>query len=106
MWWDATDVTWVNPSPNMRNLTQATLYPAVCLLEASNVSVGRGTDQPFELFGAPWIEGRKIAAELNARQIPGLRFVPSEFTPSSSKFKHHKCQGVYILVTDRVAYQP
>ncbi len=106
MWWDETGLTWMNPSPNMRNLTQATLYPAVCLLEATNVSVGRGTDQPFELFGAPWIDGQKLSAELNARRLPGLRFVPIEFNPSSSKFKGEKCQGVYVIVTDRIAYQP
>ncbi len=101
MWFDETGLTWVSPSPNMRNLTQATLYPAVCLLEATNVSVGRGTDQPFEVFGAPWIDGRKLAAALNEAGLPGLRFVPIEFTPASSKFARQKCQGVYILVTDR-----
>ncbi|HOB73926.1 MAG TPA: DUF1343 domain-containing protein [Phycisphaerae bacterium] len=106
MWWDETGLMWVNPSPNMRNLTQAALYPAVCLLESTNVSVGRGTDQPFELFGAPWIDGRKLAATLNAANLPGLRFIPIEFTPTSSKFKDQPCQGVYILVTDRDALEP
>ena len=106
MWFDATNLTWVNPSPNMRNLTQATLYPCTGLLEATNISVGRGTDQPFELFGAPWIDGRKLAAALNGDNLPGLRFVPIEFTPASSKFKGEKCQGVYVLVTDRQAIQP
>ena len=101
MWWDETGLIWVNPSPNMRNLTQATLYPAVCLLEATNVSVGRGTDQPFEMFGAPWIDGRKLAAALNEAGLPGLRFIPIEFTPTTSKFAKQKCQGVYVLVTDR-----
>ncbi|MGB7157975.1 MAG: DUF1343 domain-containing protein [Tepidisphaeraceae bacterium] len=102
MWWDATGLTWTNPSPNMRNLTQATLYPAVCLLEATNLSVGRGTDQPFETFGAPWIDGRKLSAALNASNLPGLRFIPIEFTPAKgSKLGTQKCQGVYILVTDR-----
>jgi uncharacterized protein YbbC (DUF1343 family) len=105
MWWDETGLTWVNPSPNMRNVTQALLYPAICLLEATNVSVGRGTDQPFELFGAPWIDGRKLAAELNGCELPGLRFVPIEFSPKESKFKDQKCQGVYIIVTDRDAYE-
>jgi uncharacterized protein YbbC (DUF1343 family) len=106
MWFDQTGLTWVNPSPNMRNLTQAALYPAVCLMEASNISVGRGTDQPFETFGAPWIDGRKLAAALNDAKLPGLRFVAIEFTPTSSKFKDQKCQGVYILVTDRTALEP
>jgi uncharacterized protein YbbC (DUF1343 family) len=105
MWWDETGLMWVNPSPNMRNITQAALYPAVCLLEACNVSVGRGTDQPFEVFGAPWIDGRKLAAALNGADLPGLRFVPIEFTPTSSKFAKEKCQGVYILVTDRDALE-
>jgi uncharacterized protein YbbC (DUF1343 family) len=106
MWYDETGLTWVNPSPNMRNLTQALLYPGVCLLEAANVSVGRGTDQPFETFGAPWIDGRKLAGALNGADLPGLRFVPIEFTPASSKFKGQTCQGVYILVTDRSGVEP
>ena len=107
MWWDQTGLTWVNPSPNMRNLTQATLYPAVCLLEACNLSVGRGTDQPFELFGAPWIDGRRLAAELNAAELPGLRFVPVTFTPAAgSKLGGQTCGGVYVLVTDRDALAP
>jgi len=107
MWFDETGLYWVNPSPNMRNLTQATLYTAVCLLEATNVSVGRGTDQPFELFGAPWIDGRKLAAALNAAELPGLRFVPIQFTPAKgSKLGGQPCEGVYIIVTDRNAYEP
>lgn len=101
MWWDQTGLMWVNPSPNMRNLTQAILYPAICLLEATNVSVGRGTDQPFEVFGAPWIDGQKLAAALNEAGLPGLRFIPIEFTPTSSKFAKKPCQGVYVMVTDR-----
>jgi uncharacterized protein YbbC (DUF1343 family) len=106
MWFDATNLTWINPSPNMRNLTQATLYPCVGLLEATNVSVGRGTDQPFETLGAPWIDGRKLATALNDAKLPGLRFVPIDFTPASSVFKGTKCNGVYILVIDREAVQP
>ncbi len=65
MWFDETNLTWVNPSPNMRSLTEATLYPGVGLLETTNVSVGRGTDTPFEIVGAPWIQGDKLADELN-----------------------------------------
>jgi uncharacterized protein YbbC (DUF1343 family) len=106
MWFDETGLTWVNPSPNMRNLTQALLYPGVCLLEACNISVGRGTDQPFETFGAPWIDGPKLAAALNAANLPGLRFIPVEFTPKSSKFADKACQGVFIIVTDRNAVEP
>jgi uncharacterized protein YbbC (DUF1343 family) len=106
MWFDETNLFWVNPSPNMRNLTQAALYPCIGLLEATNLSVGRGTDQPFELFGAPWIDGRKLAAALNNADLPGLRFVPIEFTPTTREFKGKPCQGVYIIVTDREALQP
>jgi uncharacterized protein YbbC (DUF1343 family)/CubicO group peptidase (beta-lactamase class C family) len=106
MWFDETGLTWINPSPNMRNLTQALVYPAVCLLEATNVSMGRGADQPFETFGAPWIDGPKLAAALNGERLPGLRFVPIEFTPKSSKFANQQCQGVYIIVTDRNVVEP
>lgn len=106
MWWDETGLMWVNPSPNMRNPTQALLYPAVGLLETANLSVGRGTDQPFEVFGAPWIDARRLAAALNHAGLPGLRFVPIEFTPTGSKFKGELCRGVYIAVTDRTAFEP
>jgi uncharacterized protein YbbC (DUF1343 family) len=106
MWWDETGLTWVNPSPNMRNPTQALLYTAIGTLEFSNISVGRGTDQPFEVFGAPWIDGRKLAAALNGAELPGLRFVPIEFTPASSKFSKQLCKGVYITVTDRTIVEP
>ena len=107
MWWDQTGRTWINPSPNMRNTNQAALlYPGVCLLEATNVSVGRGTDQPFEILGAPWIDGRKLAEALNAANVPGLRFVPITFTPSSSKFSGKVCQGCYVEVIDRMSVEP
>ena len=106
MWWDQTGRTWINPSPNMRNTNQALLYPGVCLLEATNVSVGRGTDQPFEILGAPWIDGRKLAEALNAANVPGLRFVPITFTPSSSKFSGKVCQGCYVEVIDRMSVEP
>ena len=106
MWFDQTNLTWVNPSPNLRNLTQAALYPGICLLEAANVSVGRGTDEPFSTLGAPWIDGRQLAAALNADNLPGVRFIPTEFTPTSSKFKDQPCRGVSIVVTDRLALQP
>lgn len=106
MWFDETGLTWVNPSPNMRNATQALLYPSIGLIEFSNVSVGRGTDQPFEIFGAPWIDGRKLAAALDAQRLPGLRFIPIEFTPKSSKHAGKLCHGVYIIVTDRNITEP
>jgi len=106
MWFDETNLTWVNPSPNMRSLTQATLYPGIGLLETTNVSVGRGTDTPFEVVGAPWIQGDKLADELNRRGIAGARFVPVRFTPKSSVFKDEECGGVNIIITDRNAFQP
>lgn len=106
MWLDATGQTWVNPSPNMRSLTQATIYPGVGLLELTNVSVGRGTDTPFELVGAPWLDGQKFAAYLNARGLPGVRFVPVRFTPRASVFKGEECGGVNVVVTDRARFRP
>jgi uncharacterized protein YbbC (DUF1343 family) len=105
-YWDETNLMWVNPSPNMRSLTQATLYPGIGLLEFTNLSVGRGTDTPFEHFGAPWIESRALAMTLNAKKLPGIRFIPHEFTPNASKFVGEKCGGVQMLVTDRIAFAP
>lgn len=104
MWFDATNLTWVNPSPNMRSLTEASLYPGVGLLETTNVSVGRGTDTPFELVGAPWLDGQRLAAYLNERRIPGVRFVPVRFTPTASVFKGEECGGVNIVVADRAQF--
>ena len=105
--WDATGLTWVNPSPNMRSLTQALLYPGIGLLETTNLSVGRGTDTPFEVIGAPWLDGRKLAAELNARRHRRRqRSCPIEFTPTSSKFANQKCGGVNIVITDRDQFEP
>jgi uncharacterized protein YbbC (DUF1343 family) len=105
-WFDDTGLPWVNPSPNMRNLTQAALYPGVGAIEYANISVGRGTDQPFEQFGAPWMDGPAIAGALNARALPGVRFYPVSFTPVSSKYAGEPCQGVFLIVTSRAALQP
>lgn len=105
-YFDATGLVWVNPSPNMRSLTQALLYPGVGLLETTNLSVGRGTDTPFEVIGAPWIDARRLAAELNARAVPGVTFVPIEFTPESSKFFKEQCGGVNIIITNRDQFVP
>ncbi|MGE0130538.1 MAG: exo-beta-N-acetylmuramidase NamZ domain-containing protein [Blastocatellales bacterium] len=105
-WFDETGLTWVNPSPNMRSLTEATLYPGVCLLEPTNVSVGRGTDTPFEMIGAPWIDGRKLAEAMNSAKLQGVRFVPVRFTPKSSVHKDAECGGVNIIITDRGAFEP
>src|SRR5262249_47480861 len=104
--YDSTGLTWVNPSPNMRNLNQAILYPGIGLLETTNLSVGRGTDTPFEVIGAPWLDGRKLSAELNQRAYPGVTFVPIEFTPTASKFANQTCGGINILITDRAKFEP
>ncbi len=105
-WFDDTGLTWVNPSPNMRNMVAAQLYTGVGAIEAANISVGRGTDTPFELVGAPWVNGPQLAADLNAKGLPGLRFYPITFVPSSSKFAGEKCQGVFIIVTERERVRP
>lgn len=105
-WWDATNLTWVNPSPNMRSQTQALLYPGIGLLEFTNISVGRGTDTPFEIIGAPWIQERELAHALNGRQLPGVRFVPIRFTPQSSVHAQKLCHGVNMIVTERNAFVP
>jgi uncharacterized protein YbbC (DUF1343 family) len=105
-WFDETGIGWVNPSPNMRSLTEATLYPGVCLLEPTNVSVGRGTDTPFEQIGAPWIDGRKLAEALNRAGLPGVRFIPVRFTPKASLHKDVECGGVNLVITDRARFEP
>ena len=104
--WDATGLTWTNPSPNMRSLAQALLYPGIGLLEFTNLSVGRGTDTPFEIFGAPWIRGRELALELNRAGLPGVRFVPIRFNPSASKHANALCEGINLIVTDRTDFIP
>jgi uncharacterized protein YbbC (DUF1343 family)/CubicO group peptidase (beta-lactamase class C family) len=105
-YFDGTALNWVNPSPNMRSLTEALLYPGIGLLETTNISVGRGTDTPFEVIGAPWLDGQKLAEALNRAGLPGVRFVPVRFTPKSSKFANEECSGVNILITDRAAFRP
>jgi uncharacterized protein YbbC (DUF1343 family) len=102
-WFDETGLAWVNPSPNLRNLTEATLYPGPVLVEGADLSVGRGTDTPFELLGAPWIDAKKLAAHLNARQIQGIRFLPVDFTPSQGRFAGEVCRGVQLFLLDREA---
>ena len=90
----------------MRSLTEATIYPGVGLLETTNVSVGRGTDTPFEVVGAPWLDGQRLAAHLNARRLAGVRFVPVRFTPDASVFKGEELGGINIIVTDRAQFRP
>ena len=106
MWFDQVQQSWVNPSPNLRNLQANLLYPGVCLLEACDLSMGRGTDRPFEQFGAPWLDAPALAALLNARNVPGVRFVSTRFRPTSSKFQGQDCAGVQILVVDRARLRP
>ena len=103
---DRTGLTWRNPSPNMRHLTAALLYPGIGLLETTNVSVGRGTERPFEWIGAPWIDGQKLAAELARRDLPGVRFVPVSRTPTYSTHKGKACGGVDIIPIDWSAVRP
>jgi uncharacterized protein YbbC (DUF1343 family)/CubicO group peptidase (beta-lactamase class C family) len=101
-WYDSTGLLWVNPSPNLRDLEEATLYPALGLVETTNISVGRGTDTPFEIIGAPWIDARQLAQYFNARFLPGVRFMAVEFTPQKPyPYAGGLCHGVRLLVTDR-----
>ncbi len=100
-WFDSTGLEWMNPSPNLRDVTEEALYPGVALVEGTNVSVGRGTDSPFELLGAPWIKGRELAEYMNARGIFGVRFVPTAFTPDAAIYSGEKCEGVNLVLTDR-----
>jgi uncharacterized protein YbbC (DUF1343 family)/CubicO group peptidase (beta-lactamase class C family) len=97
---DRTLLPWRNPSPNMRHLSAALLYPGVGLLETTNISVGRGTERPFEWIGAPWLDGRKLALHLSQQAIPGVRFVPTSRMPSSSVFKGQLCGGVDFMIDD------
>ncbi len=106
MFYDETGLVWINPSPNMRCLTQAFLYPGIGMIETTNLSVGRGTDTPFEVIGAPWIRPRQLAAALNERKIPGVTFVPIRFTPESSKYKNELCGGINFIITDRKQFEP
>jgi SSS family transporter len=101
-WFDATGLTWINPSPNLRSLQEETLYPALGLIETTNISVGRGTDAPFTYVGAPWIDGPTLARALNARFLPGIRFLPVDFTPTSPyPYAGQLCHGIELLVTAR-----
>ncbi len=101
LWYDETGLQWVPPSPNLRTLTQETLYPGVALIEGANISVGRGTDTPFELVGAPWIRSRELASYLNNRGIAGVTFAPITFTPRADRYKRKVCSGVRITLLDR-----
>jgi uncharacterized protein YbbC (DUF1343 family) len=97
--WD-TGQLWIHPSPNMRTMMAAVLYPGICLLEKTNVSVGRGTDRPFELVGAPWVQPKRLSEALQKIKIRGAEFIPVYFTPSSGLYKGVPCGGVSLVVTD------
>jgi uncharacterized protein YbbC (DUF1343 family) len=104
--YESTGLPWIPPSPNLRSLSETILYPGVELLQAGGVSVGRGTDRPFELVGAPWIHGTELAAYLNGRHIPAVHFAATRFTPRSGPFKDKLCEGVSLLVYDRGSVFP
>lgn len=103
---DDTGLIWINPSPNMRSLTEALLYPGIGLLETTNLSVGRGTATPFEVFGAPWIDGELLAKKLTALGLPGVTFNAIEFMPDASKFVGETCGGISITISDRARFEP
>jgi uncharacterized protein YbbC (DUF1343 family) len=105
-WFDQTGLPWVVPSPNLPTLEAATVYPGQVILEGTNLSEGRGTTRPFELFGAPWIDGRELAAQLNRLKLPGVKFREAWFTPSFSKHQGKRCGGCQIHVQNRATYRP
>ena len=100
-WFDSTGLIWINPSPNLRSVYEASLYTGVAVIESTNVSVGRGTNTPFELIGAPWMDAKALSDYLNARLIAGVRFVPISFTPTTGPYVNQLCGGVNFIVTDR-----
>jgi len=100
-WFEDTGLPWVNPSPNLKSPTAEILYPGIEILQSAGVAVGRGTDRPFEHFGAPWVDAAQLADYMNARLVPGVRFLPLRFTPTSGVHKGEECEGVEIVVTDR-----
>jgi len=105
-YFDDTGLPWVNPSPNMRSLTEALLYPGIGLLETTNLSVGRGTATPFELIGAPWLDGERLATDMRQLALPGVEFSAVKFTPSASKFTDEPCEGIGFRITDRKTFDP
>jgi len=104
--YEATGLAWIPPSPSLKTLNAVALYPGIEILQGGGVSVGRGTDAPFELFGAPWIDGPKLAGALNRDSVPGVRFVATQFTPASDVYKDTACHGVSVVITDRVSLRP
>lgn len=106
MWFDDTGLSWVPPSPNMPSLSTAIVYPGMCLLEGTNISEGRGTTRPFEIFGAPWIKSFELCEKLNELKLPGVKFIPWRFTPMFSKYAGQTCDGAMMFVTDRKVFRP
>lgn len=106
MWWGDTGLHWVIPSPNMPTVHTATVYPGMCLVEGTNLSEGRGTTHPFELFGAPWLDSFKLAERLNVLELPGVRFRPHYFMPTFQKHARKVCGGVEMHVTNRAEFEP
>jgi uncharacterized protein YbbC (DUF1343 family) len=104
-WYDQTGLPWIAPSPNLPSLASVIVYPGMCLFEGTNVSEGRGTTQPFEMIGAPWLNGYKLAEELSALKLEGVLFRPAGFTPAFSKYQGEACQGIQVHVTDRRRFQ-
>ncbi|MGH9338379.1 MAG: exo-beta-N-acetylmuramidase NamZ domain-containing protein [Acidobacteriota bacterium] len=105
-WYDQTGLSWVMPSPNMPTLETATVYPGLCLLEGTNLSEGRGTARPFELFGATWLDSRGLSRRLNDLNLDGVYFRPQSFTPTFSKYQKEECQGIQLHVLDRDLFRP
>ncbi|MCM2313569.1 MAG: DUF1343 domain-containing protein [Thermoanaerobaculia bacterium] len=106
MWWNDTGLPWVLPSPNMPTPDTATVYPGMCLVEGTNLSEGRGTTRPFEIWGAPWLDPFTLAADLNALELPGVAFRPHYFKPTFQKHAGKVCGGVQLHVTDRDSFEP
>ncbi|MEO8218084.1 MAG: DUF1343 domain-containing protein [Acidobacteriota bacterium] len=106
MWWGDTDLPWVIPSPNMPTVYTATVYPGMCLVEGTNLSEGRGTTHPFEIFGAPWLDPFRFAQALNAVELPGITFRPHYFLPMFQKQAGKVCGGAELHVTDRRIFEP
>jgi uncharacterized protein YbbC (DUF1343 family) len=104
MWFDDTGLPWILPSPNMPMLDTAVVYPGMCLLEGTNLSEGRGTTRPFEIFGAPWLDPYLFKEQIEREQLPGTVFRPLSFIPTFSKWKDTICKGIQIHVTDRAQF--
>ena len=104
--YDATGLPWVNPSPNLRSVNEELLYPAIGLLEGSNLSVGRGTSTPFEIVGAPFVDEAALAGALAKERVPGVRFQPTRFTPDARPYKGEECGGVRVAIANRAAFDP